>query len=106
MSLLLQLNGDLPEQFPGHERRLYVFCCKRKTCRRKDGSVRSFRGSRVAKVKAPENKREPSSSQVSSPPVDIGATLFGATAGDKARSNPFFSNAQSTTANPFGSSSG
>jgi pre-rRNA-processing protein TSR4 len=49
LSLLLELNGDLPDQFPGHERRLYILACRRKTCRRKEGSVRGIRGLRVAK---------------------------------------------------------
>ncbi|KAI9830196.1 MAG: hypothetical protein M1826_004998 [Phylliscum demangeonii] len=44
MRLLLQLNGDLPDRFPGHERRLYVWACSRKSCHRKEGSVRVVRG--------------------------------------------------------------
>lgn len=47
-SLLLQLNGDLPDRFPGHERRLYVFGCRKKGCRRKEGSVRAVRATRVS----------------------------------------------------------
>lgn len=48
LTLLLQLNGDLPKEFPGHERRLYVLSCPRKQCRRKDGSVRAIRGVRIS----------------------------------------------------------
>lgn len=46
MTLLLQLHADLPEQFPGHERRLFVFVCNRRTCRRKPDSVRVIRSTR------------------------------------------------------------
>ncbi len=84
MTLLLQLNGDLPERFPGHERRLYLFTCRRKACRRKEGSVRGFRGVRIAKTeeitptgkKAPEQKTQPVSSFAR---ANIGETLFGVT---------------------------
>ncbi|KAF2459524.1 programmed cell death protein 2 [Lineolata rhizophorae] len=48
LTLLLQLNGDMPDRFPAHERRLYVFSCRRKACRRKAGSVRALRGVRVS----------------------------------------------------------
>ena len=47
MPLLLQLNGDLPDRFSGHERRLYVFGCKGRRCRRREGSVRALRGLKV-----------------------------------------------------------
>ncbi|KAL9616702.1 MAG: hypothetical protein Q9160_008455 [Pyrenula sp. 1 TL-2023] len=43
LSLLLQLNGDLPERFPDNERRLYLFACRKKQCRRKAGSIRGYR---------------------------------------------------------------
>ncbi|KAF6809436.1 PCD protein 2 C-terminal domain-containing protein [Colletotrichum sojae] len=49
MVQLLQLNGELPEKFPGHERRIYVFACRRPTCRRKQGSIRALRGVRISK---------------------------------------------------------
>ncbi|OAA65300.1 pdcd2 domain protein [Niveomyces insectorum RCEF 264] len=45
--LLLQLNGELPDRFPHHQRRLYVFACRNKACRRKAGSIRVLRGVRV-----------------------------------------------------------
>lgn len=44
MALILQLNGELPERFPGHDRRIYVFACRRAGCRRREGSVRALRG--------------------------------------------------------------
>ncbi|OMP84277.1 putative 20S rRNA accumulation protein 4 [Diplodia seriata] len=39
MPLLLQLNGDSPQHFPGHTRRLYVFGCRRKACARKESTA-------------------------------------------------------------------
>ncbi|KAL8817803.1 MAG: hypothetical protein Q9223_003431 [Gallowayella weberi] len=48
MALLLQLNGDLPEYFPGHERKLYIFACRNKPCRRKSGAVRAIRSSKIS----------------------------------------------------------
>ncbi|KAJ6440975.1 succinyl-CoA:3-ketoacid-coenzyme A transferase 1, mitochondrial precursor [Purpureocillium lavendulum] len=108
MVLLLQLNGELPERFPGHERRLYVFACRRSGCRRKDGSVRVLRGVKVwedeaaaaiqmdaqteeeAAKEAPEAKNEG---------PGLGEALFGATklgGGANGGTNPF-----SSSANPF-----
>lgn len=57
---MLQLNGDLPDRFPGHERRLYVFSCKNKGCRRKEGSIRALRATRVSAeaVKKDQARRE------------------------------------------------
>ena len=43
LSLLLQLHANLPERFPDHERRLFVFGCRKKTCQRKSGCIRAFR---------------------------------------------------------------
>ncbi|KAI1469137.1 programmed cell death protein 2 [Daldinia caldariorum] len=102
MVLLLQLDGELPDRFPGHERRLYVFSCRRKTCRRKEGSIRALRSVRIApgsatapittKEEKPKPKEEKPKSQ---PPSNLGETLFGA----KTIGSPFGS------ANPFSTSS-
>ncbi|KAJ5046462.1 uncharacterized protein L3040_003705 [Drepanopeziza brunnea f. sp. 'multigermtubi'] len=116
MVLLLQLNGDLPEHFPGHERRLYVLTCRRKTCRRQEGSVRALRGVRIAEVKK-ETKPAPEAEAPAKPAIDLGQTLFGAnpfsstgsgsanpfsTAGSAHAGNPFStSSSMSSTANPF-----
>ncbi|KAJ9647350.1 hypothetical protein H2199_002339 [Coniosporium tulheliwenetii] len=129
MSLLLQLNGDMPERFPGHERRLYLFACRRKTCRRKDGSVRGIRGTRVAKghpnpssktEKTPEPQRSAQKDEEPKPASqNIGASLFGVASprpaptstnpfstGTSAPSNPFSSTATtSASANPFSTAS-
>ena len=82
-TLLLQLHGDLPEHFLGHERRLYIFICKRKACWRKDGSVRSVRATKVSKQRSQKatriyDTRASSSTRkhgVSS--HDLGGSLFG-----------------------------
>jgi pre-rRNA-processing protein TSR4 len=94
MSLLLQLNGDLPEYFPNDERRLHIFTCRKKQCSRKSGSIRAMR-----EVKRHRREGEPRTrgEGISTDPEpekqseDLGATLFGA---NKANSNL-------TNANPF-----
>ncbi|KAI1654393.1 programmed cell death protein 2 [Daldinia decipiens] len=110
MVLLLQLDGGLPDRFPGHERRLYVFSCRRKTCRRKEGSIRALRSVRIApgsataavttttKEEKTKLKEEKPKSQ---PPSNLGETLFGAqTLGSPFGStNPF---STSTTPSPGG----
>jgi pre-rRNA-processing protein TSR4 len=112
MVLLLQLNGDLPEFFPGHERRLYVLTCRRKTCRRKEGSVRALRGVKITEVtskdKRKENKSEPNSELPQSKPApQLGNTLFGVKPSSNPTSaNPFStSNSSSVSGNPFSTSS-
>jgi len=80
-ALLLQLHADLPTQFAGHERRLYVFSCRRKTCRRKDGSIRVLRGTRIDPVQANSGKstlRSPAKpKQRPSPPqATLGSQIF------------------------------
>ena len=83
MALLLQLHGDLPERFPGHERRLYVFACRKRVCGQKEGSIRVVRGSRVTKTtpraRKPASESQPEAKAPAAPPVDIGASLFGST---------------------------
>ncbi|TVY55890.1 putative 20S rRNA accumulation protein 4 [Lachnellula cervina] len=107
MALLLQLNGDLPEHFPGHERRLYVLACRRKTCRRKEGSIRALRGTKISKV-APKEKSAPAVVSSAPKPVGntgIGETLFGAKpSANSASANPF-SIGTSSPSNPFSTSS-
>ncbi|OAL46022.1 hypothetical protein IQ07DRAFT_603432 [Pyrenochaeta sp. DS3sAY3a] len=114
LTLLLELNGDLPDHFPGHERRLYIWACRRKTCRRKVGSVRGIRGVRIAKgagVKNTSTKpQQKIVKQVEKPQPKIGESLFGVnnSASTSAPANPFAnpfsskSNAQAP-ANPFSS---
>jgi pre-rRNA-processing protein TSR4 len=103
MVLLLQLNAELPKQFPTHERRLYVFSCRRKTCRRKEGSIRAIRGVRASADAAPAQKVEERSKKVEreeqKPAVStgLGESLFGVkgVGSGVAGANPF------ATGNPF-----
>ncbi len=110
MSLLLQLNGDLPSNFPDDERRLHIFSCRKKACSRKRGSIRALR--EVKKYKAlrrasaqPKDK-VPVTSQEKKPPQDLGAALFGAapTPPGSNNTNPFStSSPPQNTTNPFAS---
>jgi pre-rRNA-processing protein TSR4 len=119
--LLLQLNGDLPAEFPGHERRLYIFGCRSKTCRRKDGSIRVVRGTRIdaAAAEAAERKeterkekeeREKAEAVTGKGKVvsntSFGDSLFGkgpaAAGGGMFNSNPFSTSASGgAQQNPF-----
>ncbi|SPQ24434.1 79a7ac15-9499-4c30-9e4a-2f4fa67f710a [Thermothielavioides terrestris] len=110
MVLLLQLNAELPDRFPGHERRLYVFTCKRKSCRRKEGSIRAIRGVRVsAEPSAAGTAKETQPKETAtakSTSQGLGEALFGvkpqaaAASGTAARANPFASPSTPAT-NPF-----
>lgn len=114
MVLLLQLNGELPDRFPGHERRLYVLACRRKSCRRRDGSIRAIRGTRVSadaqNTTAGNDVRERKPEKEIAPPKPasqgLGEALFGvkpATAGSGTapRANPFITSSAPATQNPF-----
>ncbi|KAH8904742.1 hypothetical protein BR93DRAFT_831037 [Coniochaeta sp. PMI_546] len=113
MVLLLQLNAELPKQFPTHERRLYVFSCRRKTCRRKEGSIRAIRGVRVtadaqsSAPKADEKKVEEKQTPAQAPAMStgLGESLFGvkSVAGAAAATNPFSNpfSTSSSSINPF-----
>ena len=57
MCLLLQLNGDLPERFEGHERRIYIFACRSKACRKKAGAVRGIRGIRIQETSVEKHSK-------------------------------------------------
>ncbi|KAK0729647.1 programmed cell death protein 2 [Lasiosphaeris hirsuta] len=114
--LLLQLNAELPDRFPGHERRIYVFACKRKSCRRQEGSIRAVRGLRTspeaaALVAAKEAKEARPVKEVPVIPkasdLGLGQALFGGkpavtATGAPIRANPFSgSSGTSAAANPF-----
>ncbi|KAJ5390538.1 uncharacterized protein N7496_001606 [Penicillium cataractarum] len=121
MLLLLELHGDLPDNFPNNERRLYIFGCPRKPCNRKPGSIRAYRATRKVSLpglplpqpqkvekKKPDPKPEPEPVAPPKPKLDLGASLFGATAltsSVSANSNPFSltpgSGAAAAGANPF-----
>lgn len=112
--MLLQLNGDIPET--PHERVFYVWACKRKTCWRKKGTARAFRGVKCAsrpKEEAPAMKKEEPKMQPKEEkePANAGGFLFGSpgigksTAGanpfSTGATNPFSSNNPFTPNNPF-----
>ncbi|CAN8105577.1 unnamed protein product [Discula destructiva] len=120
--LLLQLNAELASRFPGHERRLYVFACRQKSCRRKDGSVRAVRAVRVsadAVAKAKERaeraerekvERERDEAERREKENGLGEELFGVAkgafgvSGAGANGNPFSMGSAGTgssTTNPF-----
>ena len=118
MVLLLQLNGELPDRFPGHERRLYVFACRNKSCRRKQGSIRALRGLRVSPDAPAAKPKSQSETKVPKPapapkaaPSGLGEAIFGVKApgGSSGQRNPFaapsgsnpFSKPSSVSANPF-----
>ncbi|KAI0154539.1 programmed cell death protein 2 [Xylariaceae sp. FL1272] len=124
MVLLLQLNGELPDRFPGHERRLFVFACKKKSCQRRDGSIRALRSLRVApgskaaplkEEKKKEEKEKATAKEAPKPATNLGETLFGAKTlgGGSGGANPFASTSSnqfvagsnSPSSNPFAASS-
>ncbi|KAF2869043.1 programmed cell death protein 2 [Massariosphaeria phaeospora] len=119
LTVLLELNGDLPDRFPCHERRLYIWSCRRKTCRRKEGSVRGIRGVRVAKgaggkaVAKADKAEKVEANKDEKPQLGIGEALFGVksvkndssgAAPSNPITNPFSSNAKGKAPpNPFSS---
>ena len=112
MTLLLQLNGELPETFPGHERRLWLWGCRRKACRRKSGSLRALRGVRAtieatsdtggaARLDETGGQTPVADGIRSQQQKDLGAALFGGKPASGLESgNPF-----ATGGNPFSASS-
>ncbi|KAK2608206.1 hypothetical protein N8I77_006830 [Diaporthe amygdali] len=122
MVVLLQLNAELNERFPGHERRLYVFSCRRKSCRRKEGSIRALRGVRIsaeAAAKAKQRKekeqqdkeeKEKAEAERKEKEKGLGEALFGVQGkgafGAGGAVNPFSSGGSSAGANPFAKPSG
>jgi len=109
MSLLLQLYADIPEKFPSHERRLYIWACGRKACRRKSGSIRGFRSVRYS-ASAASNAVKPALAEPivtepasAKPMVNLGETVFGVKSPVDAQTNPFALSKQPQGAgsNPF-----
>ena len=102
MVLLLQLNGDLPEWFPHHDRRLYIFTCKAKTCRRKEGSIRAIRAVKLV-AQSTNEKPVPQEDKPEKKPVqDLGNMLFNSGPRQQIyqNANPF-SVSTSRAPNPF-----
>jgi len=107
MSLLLQLQADLQQHFPDDERRLFVWCCRKKQCSKKAGSVRAFREVKKAKI---SRKPEPAKQETSTPEVrsqqNLGSQLFGGSPSlSSSNTNPFSTTSSQPQANPFSTSS-
>ena len=75
-----------------------MFSCRRKACRRKEGSVRAIRGVRIAKQQ--EKRKEDVKIVEEKKRENIGESLFGAKSSVGA-ANPFSSSGGSANANPF-----
>lgn len=108
LSLLLQLNSDLPDKFPGHERRVYLFGCRKKACRRKDGSVRGIRTTRISAVTQDQATSEQTPAPAEEPKpkqTNIGESLFGVKPSQTNQNANPFSSPGSAAANPFSTSS-
>lgn len=111
MAVLLQLNGDLPEWFPSHDRRLYIFTCKSKACRRKEGSIRAIRAVRLPKAVSKEARgtHEKTVSQEDrsekKQPQNLGNMLFNSSSQPQTsgNANPFSMSA-SPASSPFSAS--
>ncbi|RPB03629.1 hypothetical protein L873DRAFT_1669401 [Choiromyces venosus 120613-1] len=111
MSLLLQLNGEIPES--PHARMFYLFACRTKTCRRRKNYAKVLR----AVMRSTDVPVEPEA-PVNAPKKEVevaqhGDFLFGGSSKPAAGSNPFsttsnsnpFSTGSTTNnANPFSSS--
>lgn len=126
MVLLLQLNANLPEHFPDRsDRRLYLFSCRRRTCRRKDGCVRALRcsvGTEPGHSSSGKNKKKKSekakaeaessgtggASAQAKPAALLGNSLFGVGAPTTTTAtatgslfNPFSTSQPVKSSNPF-----
>ncbi|CAO1602559.1 hypothetical protein XANCAGTX0491_006168 [Xanthoria calcicola] len=112
MALILQLNGDLPEYLPNHERKLYVFTCRHKPCRRKPGAIRAIRGTKTsasATKAASHQDQTPiqTNSLKSSPPTpNLGDSVFNPKSTGQSNTKTIIASASfksTTNANPFSS---
>jgi pre-rRNA-processing protein TSR4 len=90
-----------------------VLTCRRKTCRRKEGSVRVLRGVRITKVTAKEKRKENIKAEpkgevpIPKSTINLGETLFGTKPSSGSTStNPFSASPKSITpSNTFAASS-
>jgi pre-rRNA-processing protein TSR4 len=114
MPLLLQLHGDLPEFFPGHERRLYIFGCRQRMCRRVNGSIKAIRSvRRSANAPADDAPKYQDIASIYDPSKfaakqNLGNSIFGVISPasehrGKANANPFSSSIAAERVNPFSS---
>ncbi|CUS08449.1 unnamed protein product [Tuber aestivum] len=109
MSLILQLNGEIPES--PHARMFYLFACMTKTCRRRRNYAKVLR----AVMRSTEMPKEPEL-PVNAPKkedfpgfekqaVQHGDFLFGGSSKPAARSNPFSLGSTASNSNPFSTQS-
>ena len=83
---------------------MYVFGCRKKTCRRKEGSIRALRGLRVSEIPKADKKESSGANGASTTQQqNLGETLFGAKSPTPAQANPFAapSRTNGQNANPF-----
>lgn len=80
-----------------------MFGCRRKTCRRKEGSIRAVRGVRLSHVQKEKQQEDGLKAQARQQPPNLGDALFGAKSPTPAQANPFAppTNTNGQPANPF-----
>jgi len=106
MSLLLQLQADLQQHFPDDERRLFVWCCRKKQCSKKPGSVRAFREVKKAKVsRKPEPSKREEDTSASKQQQNLGSQLFGGSPPPSSSNGNPFSTSSQPQSNTFTTSS-
>ena len=87
---------------------MYVFGCRKKMCRRKEGSIRALRGVRTREPPKREGKEKSIANGTSEAGrgQNLGEALFGATSPTPGQANPFAApqSASAQSANPFAKS--
>lgn len=108
MSLLIQLQADLSQHFPGDQRRLHVWCCRKRQCSRRAGSIRAYREVKKAPKREKKTSKPLVAASASNFTQDLGSQLFGGSAPiQNTNVNPFSPSTPTTSANanknPFSS---
>ncbi|PWW72804.1 hypothetical protein C7212DRAFT_334714 [Tuber magnatum] len=105
MSLLLQLNGEIPES--PHARMFYLFACRTKGCRRRKNYAKVLRAV-MRSTDVPEEPEIPINAPkkedfpgLEKKAVQCGDFLFGGSSKPAAGSNPFSMGSTTTSPNPF-----
>lgn len=109
MSLLLQLNGEIPES--PHARMFYLFACRTKTCRRRKNYAKVLRAV-MRSTEVPEESEVPVNvpkkedfpgfeKQKKVGAVQHGDFLFGGSSKPAVGSNPFSMGSTTSNSNPF-----
>lgn len=77
MAQLIQLDGELPEYFPGHDRRLHILICRKKACSGKLGCVRAIRSIKTRQTGAQSIVPQDSKAiPLFSPSLGLGNKIF------------------------------